>query len=519
MSNSIQTATYIYNLATNQPETAAFPDEFMEKAHKFIDAYILNGTYVQSILLSNCPTQTKIEIIKNRVEQLESDEMSLFSSSELIKAYESYLSEQKQGFWEDEKPHEAFQNDIVSFAKNTVTDSPISAGGDVTIGDRYENNVTINSVTEEPELRCPECKTLAPTNSDTNYKNTFEVECPKCGERYFEVSQLPKNVSSYKGLTANSSIRFKHFINAIDSDLRLRHFEQAYVRAEQEKTNYGDEAVTYLYCALTYFFATDIDQIVQESARKILIYLEDSEKRDAKSPSFKPIASMIAFRYSRAIEVYISLTRDKKPIKPQLDSKEMSPEQKTQLEDEYTQTFIGYKKQLFDFIREYETCFKIYPYKDFYNNAINEICGHNGTAWLDLKPCGTSFFSKKEEDGLIEGFFWGYYKIENNLPEMNDNFNRSPLGVLKNLLAKMQKLNSRYEEPEILVGTWNADRPETLKKRLTQKAVTYWLIVVSAFLGGLVMKIYLIPVAIICTIAYKFNEVQKNINRLMSGKI
>lgn len=327
------------------------------------------------------------------------------------------------------------------------------------------------------QANCPNCKKpfdVAPESfSESGYN---EVTCKHCQHRFFELDWLFHQPAAYKHLTEQEAWQLEHAMRAIESDLRLNHFKRAWERAEDQKTKFAKTALIHEVCALTFFFAHSLEEVhLRESARRILIYLDDSKRADPLSPTYAAYAQAIALRYFAAVKRHLNQIRQFQPVLPQTPPGQPPPDMRI----EVLQQRVHYRRQMLRVLRELDTCYKIWPYRSFLYQGLKELHGHNGTSWLQLQFARWGGRPPMLQNSLIiDGFWWDYYYLIDNMRPLLAPDELSALDVRANMLSEWEKTVTDVPAPTLLVGAPGA-APQSPHPELVRNGWKYFATMLS----------------------------------------
>ena len=315
-------------------------------------------------------------------------------------------------------------------------------------------DISLDLITKKRKISCTICKT--PASEDTSRKETNDYvvfTCLICGHRFFEHDEAAANVSSHINLNGDESKKFQSLIAAVNHDLQVGDFIVAYERCQRNKENYGRTPQMYEWGALTLFLNNNIKLWIHTSAKTVIAYLDQSKYLDPDSQTYFKIASSIATRYYQGVMTFMDTARNNS-----LDFSipdDITPEEKRSLLLEHQERHFSLKKEIFKYIRELETCYRIYPDTDFLKAGLNELYGYNGMAWYQRKLIG--FVNRPEDDPtgqikLLKGYAWDFHKLESNIDFLFDSEHIKPSEFTALLESLLRKAEPNFDFPEIRIG-------------------------------------------------------------------
>lgn len=505
-----QEIEYLLSLFTDNEIANQLPLEVLERERNWASGWLFSNDQINQKLLTSLeidPT-TKRMVIANQLERLKDNRMF----------WEALVQnkEERRLILDNGQNHTNPLNQTIR--KNTLENSTINSNH-TQIGDnKVKINIKFNEE-KKPEIRCPYCNTLMPVEVREFAEKegaSFGIDCPSCKRRYYPISNLAGNVSLYKALSPRDSETFNHLINAVESDLKLGNAEKAYERCERLKEQYGKEGAVYEYCALTYFYATPINNIIHNSARFIFVYLDDAKQRNPNSETYNAIAATIAWGYAQRLKNLLDNERSRIPTKPKPTVAKPGKAELAAIDKSYRQAVTVWRSKLLRILDEYETAYRILPFDGFLQNGINELCGHNGTPWFNLR-FNRLFFPPANLD--IMGFVWDYYDLRSNMTDFNGNVDTRPEQLLSNWYQKVRQNQLDYAMPDILIGGETAIGAVTIKSRLVRNGWIFWGIAFALFLLGLLIGntyTMLFSAVLFIGALIKFREVKNSLLNLFS---
>lgn len=503
---------FLLSLFCENEITAQIPPEVLENERLWASGWLFSSDPVHQKLLSSPDVEvaTKRMIIETHLERLKDNRLFWEKLVQLEGERKRIL-----------KDRSASGSGGDTFRMNTVESSPIQAGGNVHIGNKNDVKLNIHlNEQKKPEIRCPNCQTVAPaelTEVAEKEGASFGIDCPNCRSRYYPITNLAGNVSLYRHLSPRDSETFNHLVNAVESDLKLGNSQKAYERCERLKEQYGKEGAIYEYCALTYFYATPIDNIIHNSARFIFVYLDDAKQRNPDSETYPAIAGTIALGYAQRLKSYLAHERAKIPVKRKPVTAKPDKKELAEIEKAYRQAVTVWRSKLLRILDEYETAYRIFPMDEFLKTGVRELCGHNGTPWFNLR-FRSLFFPPPQPD--LNGFVWDYYDLTSNMTHFDGKVNNRPEELLNNWYQTIRIKQPDFPMPDILIGGETTLGAVTIKSRLVKNGFIFWAVALALFiLGFLIGNTYTIIFSVILLVAalIKFKDVKNSISNLFSN--
>ena len=340
----------------------------------------------------------------------------------------------------------AFFNRVLG-DKNTFFQD--SHNNTILIGD-----ISLDLITRKRKILCLVCKTSASEDTTREVTNDYVVfTCLNCGHRFFEHDEAAANVSSHINLNGEESKKFQSLIAAVNHDLQVGDFKVAYERCQRNKENYGRTPQMYEWGALTLFLNNTIKFWIGTSAKTVIAYLDQSRYLDTNSQTYFKIASSIATRYYQGVMTFMDITRNA-GFDFSIPNDISREERESLLLEDYERN-LSLRKEIFKYLRELETCYRIYPDTDFLKAGLNELYGHNGMAWYQRKFTG--FLNRPQDDitgriKLLKGYTWDFHKLESNIDFLFESENIKPSELTALLETLLRKAEPDFDFPEIRVG-------------------------------------------------------------------
>ncbi|MGH1339563.1 MAG: hypothetical protein ACRBFS_25825 [Aureispira sp.] len=262
-----------------------------------------------------------------------------------------------------------------------------------------DQNIFFDLESKTLKTKCPNCGEPADENSAGKQETYKSFRCANCKNSYYEYDEIAKNVSNYLDLNYEQSNNFNRLISAVNHDLQAGEIEYAFQRCLLHKETYGNTPEIYEWGALTLFLKSNIEDLIDSSCQKVIVYLDRALEFDHKSDSYDQITSSIATRYFKAVH---------KKIKA-INNNIGNNQQAEHLQEK--------RQEIYRLILEYQTCYKINKDVHFAIKGIQELYGYNRIAWFDNKLCSIFIKPKDISTGYrrsLKGYAWDYHKIKPN---------------------------------------------------------------------------------------------------------
>ena len=218
---------------------------------------------------------------------------------------------------------------------------------------------------------CPSCASTKITVSGTN-----EIQCFNCGasENYFIPSPIQPPIN--EKITKEESRKIEKLLLLCRHELILKRFDKA-MRLCKEAIEIGfDLQEIWEYHALCYFYNTDNQLIINNSAREILADLTTSNNR-----------IVIPYQDSDAIREVIANGLSASILK-EYESIERRDESQ--------------RNYLIHLLEVWQVCFSIFPNVIFIKRILFELIGKGKFSWFEFNS--SSYTLKSSAAALAEGF-------------------------------------------------------------------------------------------------------------------
>lgn len=381
-----------------------------------------------------------------------------------------------------------------NFAANVI--NSIWGDGNFVLQNSDQNTINIQDVhltqhiqydakSRTLKVQCPVCHTPASAKTREELNENVAFNCENCGKRFFENDLLEKNAVTYLNLVNGENLQFARLLHAVNHDLRTDDARAAFDRCFQNKEVFGKTPQIYEWGALTLFFATPIEETIHHSARKIIGYLEESQRLDPNSETYKQIAGSIATRYYDGVIAFLEKYKDEKPDFTHINRKIVSMTESEKTETN-VQSIVQWYRQMFRYLKELETCHRIFPNEVFLKTAIQEFYGYGGVTWMERRFIGWSLFISQSKpssfEKMIKGYIWDYHLLSGNSDGFYGNNELKPMELLTIIEKTIKEAYPNIQLPEIRVGSIGTI-PITINASLRLYQIIFWVsIVILCFL-------------------------------------
>ncbi len=242
-----------------------------------------------------------------------------------------------------------------------------SGNGDQVAGDKIENHIKHFYQEQRSVAVCAFCEEEL---EDASEKKGNRIKCMKCEKWSYDQTFEARKTSKFPNVSTANHDEFARLKGRVENEIKLGQYEDA-LRNSEKLTKMCPEAPhSFLYNALSTYYKQSKDEIVGESAFKILKRLEIAHEKfraDEDKSDYDHISATIAFSYfyllrGVLLQIYGFYINDKSADK--------------------RHTVNVYFKHL----KELHTCYKIYPDLNFLKIAIEYFYGHHNFAWFEFEP-------------------------------------------------------------------------------------------------------------------------------------
>lgn len=342
----------------------------------------------------------------------------------------------------------------------------------------HVGDITYNTETKKRSIRClnPKCKAQASEEDKKEREGYCAFKCKKCGEFFYEMDEVAKNISQYVNLDSTEGKQLKRLVEAVTHDMEAEELESAYQRCQREKQTYGLTPEIYQWGAYTLFLCKSMDYWLKTSLKRVIVYLDQSKKLDkdgGSKSSHDKIASSIATRYFQEIMYRIERAKKGKPIVTLQGKK-----------TEYERNINWTKQQVFSLLMEVEYCYKAYPNADFLKIALLELYGYREISWYKRRFICFCIEPQSDKTGkvrLLKGYIMDYHKLKGNAEEMFEGYKYTPAKFAVKLEDTLLEIDTNQEFSIINVDPWITSLP--ISSRLALRIFGFLVIMILVFLS------------------------------------
>jgi DNA-directed RNA polymerase subunit RPC12/RpoP len=265
----------------------------------------------------------------------------------------------------------------------------------------------------DKSLACAHCGQDADAN---DIQENGKINCKKCSLDFFVIKPQSKNTTMYLNVPADLQNAYHNIIFRIDLKIEEGSYKEANLICDEAIKLYSLTPRGLEYKALCLYFTTPRQEIIIDSARKILVYLNKAREIDTTSKTGENIAASIAFKYYRMLRYRI--------------------------QNQSKQTDVN---ELYKLISEFNTCYKIFPSSQslqFLKTQVSHLSGREGYSFIipveDNVSAPTSQKYKEIRGNTKEEVYF--------LKEITNSSN-NVFQTLSNLEKEIQKVEPSYRLP------------------------------------------------------------------------